>query len=147
MTTPNKKVTDFFKVQKTIQKHKDIVSHSKPDIPKEITLAIIGYREFTDEPIFENHMNEWMKENGGYPNKVTSGEAKGADTLAKHWAYRNKITYIGKPPINYDFLGRNKKIIEEATHVIAFVNKKSKGTWHAVNLAKRKGIPVKLVYI
>lgn len=81
---------------------------------------------------------------------VVSGGAHGVDTFAENAARK-----LGHEVIVYEpdwkahgrkagFL-RNMDIVKEANRMIAFSYENSKGTQHSINLAKKKGIPVKLI--
>lgn len=114
-------------------------------------LAIVGSRDFVNRAQFEEWVAEALTTWGiGVPEVVVSGGARGADTMGENWARSRDIpTQIYRP----DWQGkgkaagfiRNRDIIDEATHVLAFPSRKGKGTQHSIELAKQQKKPV-LVY-
>ena len=85
-------------------------------------------------------------------NNLISGGAKGVDKMAEEWATKNGLSITIFRP-NWDKYGkgagprRNVQIIGAATHCIAFPSKMGKGTQDSIGKAKRKGIPLKVIYI
>lgn len=84
---------------------------------------------------------------------LIEGEAKGADTLARHWAERNGIR-VAPFPANWTQYKRaagpirNAQMLKEGRpeQVIAFHNNlaQSKGTAHMVQLARKAGVPIQI---
>lgn len=82
--------------------------------------------------------------------EIVSGCANGADKLGERYAIERgyKIVYF---PANWE-LGkqagylRNKEMAKYTNALIAFWDKKSKGTWHMINLAKQYSLLYKIVY-
>lgn len=122
-------------------------------------LAIVGSRSFTDYGYLKKSLLEFICE---FPNnyygksinitEVVSGGAEGADKLAERWAIdldiALKIFYpdwnkYGKAagPI------RNKQIIDYCDILIAFWDKKSKGTWNSIDLALKQNKLGQIFYI
>jgi hypothetical protein len=117
----------------------------------EMNLAVVGYRGFNDyeflDGVILQVMDEW-----GAPDRIVSGGARGADTLAERWADDNgveKMIY----PADWDRYGkkagmlRNRQIVDDATHMVAFLSPQSRGTWDSIRKAQTKGIPVRVVQI
>lgn len=81
---------------------------------------------------------------------LVSGAARGTDTIAENAALQRGLQTIIHPA-DWDTHGksagyiRNKYIVRDADRVIAFQYKRSKGTQHTIDIAKKKGIPVKLI--
>ena len=101
-------------------------------------LAIIGSRTFNNYSLLESYLN---------PHKnnislVISGAAKGTDSLSEKWANENNIKTLIFPA-DWNKYGkragyiRNEDIIKNCDNVIAFWDKKSKGTKHALSLCKK----------
>lgn len=112
----------------------------------EIRVAIVGSRIFDDYKLLEKTMDSFVIKHG-IPNLVVSGGAKGADTLGELWAKKNGIkTLIFKPEWKKHGKAagiiRNGDIVNEATHMVAFVKGKSKGTKDSTSKAKKLGIPI-----
>ena len=106
-------------------------------------LAVVGGRDFDNAALM------WFVLERYAASVIISGGARGADSLAEEYAKINELNFICYPPLvtKYDTfaeaaLARNKDIVNAADAVVAFPTKKSRGTWHTVNYAKKKGIPV-----
>lgn len=108
-------------------------------------LAIVGSRTFTNYELLHKIIlaNYKIKDIG----EIISGGAIGSDTLAERFAkqYSIKITVL-KPDWKKFGRGagviRNRDIINEATHVIAFWDGKSPGTKNSIDIAKKLNKPV-----
>ena len=78
---------------------------------------------------------------------VVSGGANGIDTLAEHWAKRNRIEFIAYLAQWNKFgkkagIMRNHEMVEFCDYVFAFWNGKSKGTLDTILYAKKLNVPV-----
>ena len=77
---------------------------------------------------------------------VIAGGANGVDTLAEHWAKKNKIEFVAYPA-RWDKFGkragimRNHEMVEFCDYLIAFWDGKSKGTLDAITYAKQIDVP------
>lgn len=100
-------------------------------------IAIVGSRNFTDKELFDKVVSDIITREG-IPNKVISGGACGADTLAFEWARKNKIEFVVFEP-NYKKYprkernwmapkDRNTTIVENSDLVLAFWDMSSTGT-------------------
>lgn len=114
-------------------------------------LAIVGSRNLSDTKLFEQKMEEVVKQ-WGYPECVVSGGCRGADAYGEAWAKKRGIkTLIFKP--DWKKYGksagiiRNADIIEASTHVIAFPSRNGKGTQNSINRAKSAQKPVQIFFI
>jgi len=102
-------------------------------------IAIVGSRDFTDYEKVEQEVLKHIKVEK--IDKVVSGGAKGADTLAKKFAEKYKITLLEFLP-EWKKYGRgagpmrNTTIIENADVVFAFPTKDSKGTRDSIRKAR-----------
>jgi len=111
-----------------------------------MTVAIIGSRKFTNYREFLQLMPKLDI------TKIISGGATGADSLAHRYALDNDIAYLEFLP-DWDLYGkvagpiRNKLIINNADHVIAFWDGRSKGTASSIKLAQHKGISINVITI
>lgn len=107
-------------------------------------LAIVGSRNCPPIDIAE-HLSE-------IPELIVSGGAKGADTYAKEFAKKHNIPLLEFIP-DYRNKGRqapilrNIKIVENADFILAFWDGRSPGTKFTIDYAKKKGVPVKIVWI
>jgi len=114
-------------------------------------LAIVGYRSFSDYNYFASCVDDYIAGNRSLKIiEIVSGGAKGVDQLAERYADEHQIplriysaewsTY-GKSA----GLRRNAQIVEHASHVLAFLHEKSRGTRNTIRLAQQAGKPVKIV--
>lgn len=104
-------------------------------------VAVIGSRTFTDKKLLEEELDKLNIE------LLISGGAQGADTLAENYAReRNISVLIFKPDYQRHGKGaplvRNKEIVNHAEIIVAFWDKKSRGTKFTVDYAKNKQLPV-----
>lgn len=104
-------------------------------------VAVIGSRTFTDKKLLEEELDKLNIE------LLISGGAQGADTLAENYAReRNIPVLIFKPDYHRHGKGgplvRNKEIVNHAEIIVAFWDKKSRGTKFTVDYAKNKQLPV-----
>lgn len=112
-------------------------------------VAIVGSRDWSKEDLIRDQLDLMKKH---YPTlTIVSGGARGVDTFAERWAKDNKVPTIIYLP-DWERHGRsagfrrNYTIIQEADMVVAFWDKKSKGTEHSINLGIKRGIPVFVFY-
>lgn len=83
--------------------------------------------------------------------EVVSGTASGADTLGEDYA-KERGYGVKRFPANWNKYGlsagykRNKEMAEYGDALIAFWNKKSKGTKNMIDLAEKYGLKIKVVY-
>jgi hypothetical protein len=107
-------------------------------------LAVVGSRSFDDYETLKATLSKRSID------KIVSGGAIGADSLAARYAKENGIELIEFLPDwkkygkTAGFL-RNKQIIDAATHVIAFWDGNSRGTQHSMNLAKLFKKPLEVI--
>ena len=103
-------------------------------------LAIVGSREFTDYDLLCREVAKIQETQT--IDLIVSGGAKGADTLAKKFAAKNRIPLMEFLP-DYSRYGRgaplqrNTLIVQNADWVLAFVTPTSKGTWDTIRKAER----------
>ena len=93
-------------------------------------LAIVGSRSITNYEKISEEIDIFIDE---IPEVIISGGAKGVDSLAEKYAYENNIEILIFKPDWKKFgksagVIRNKDIIQNSTHVLAFWDGSSKGT-------------------
>ena len=104
-------------------------------------VAIIGSREM--------HVTELGAFLPADTELIISGGAKGIDACARDYALGHGIRYVEFLP-DYQRYGkaaplkRNEQIIACADLVIAFWDGKSRGTKHAIDLCRRKNVPIEI---
>lgn len=111
-----------------------------------MNVAIIGSRDYPDLYSVYGYV-------AGLPNdtRVISGGATGVDTAAAMVARRRATLSLTVYRPDYQRYGkqapliRNQSIIEAADRVVAFWDGKSRGTMHAVGIARRLGKPVEII--
>ena len=109
-------------------------------------VAIVGSRSIfpDDDTIFWNMPDQ--------TTKIISGGAKGVDSCAERCANNFGFKFLAVLP-DYPVHGRkaplirNQEIINKCNYVLAFWNGKSSGTGHTINLAKKAGLPVRVVKV
>ena len=107
-------------------------------------LAVIGSRSITSVDL-----KKYL------PSRVTeivSGGAKGVDTLAAEYAKENGLLLTEFLPDYTRYkkaapLKRNEQIARYADAVLAFWDKRSKGTLHTISFFEREGKPVSLIIL
>lgn len=114
-------------------------------------IIIAGSRGFTDYALFNKLMTRMtlmMRE-----VIVVTGDAKGADALARRWAYESGHTYEvwraewekhGKAA----GILRNEEMIKDSGGkiLIAWWDGRSSGTRDAITRARKHGLKVKIIY-
>ena len=100
-------------------------------------VAVIGSRSFTNYELLKKTLDELTG-----IEKIISGGAAGADSLAEQWARENNIeTVIYKPDWAKYGRGagvvRNRLIIEDCDWCIAFWDGESKGTKSSIEHSKK----------
>lgn len=86
--------------------------------------------------------------------EIISGTARGGDTFGE-WYSGLIHASLKQFPADWGSLGkragyvRNKQMADYATHLIAILDLKvpSKGTRHMINLAKEKGLKIRVIYL
>lgn len=118
-----------------------------------VKLAIVGSREFTDYEKLCREVEDWKKNNKvECIDYIVSGGCVGTDKLGERYANDNHIKTIIHLP-NWTKYGRaagpirNKLIVADATHLIAFMHANSRGTLQCYNYAVSQGVPVHKVDI
>lgn len=114
-------------------------------------VLVCGSRTITDYNYVERILEEILDDHV-LIDLIISGGAKGPDSLAQEWAFRNLIP-CQLFPAEWEKHGRsagyrrNEQMLNELTAsnrdiVIAFHDGQSKGTKHMIDISVKKGIPV-----
>jgi len=100
-------------------------------------LAIVGYRKYTNWADFCTKLNGLFKRIGD-PEMIITGDAKGADEMARSYAENanielkvfyadwNKYGRVAGPK-------RNVFVVQECDKAVVFVSKFSKGSYDVIN--------------
>ena len=84
------------------------------------------------------------------PTLILCGEAEGADTLGKKYAFDRGLA-VEPHPADWRKNGRgagymrNREMLKTADALVAFWDGSSRGTKHMIDIAKEAGIPVRVV--
>ena len=113
-------------------------------------LAIVGSRDFVDYDLLRQKALELFEI--GKIDKIISGGARGADTLAERFADEFNIPKEIHPA-DWKTYGRaagyirNQRIVRCCDELIAFWMNNSSGTKHSIELAKQAGKKVHIVCV
>ena len=105
-------------------------------------IAVIGSRNIT-----VTDFGQYVLEG----DEIVSGGAKGVDKCAEEYARQNGLKLIVFLP-EYERYGRaapiirNQKIVDYADKVVAFWNRRSKGTLSVIKYAQKIGKPCEIVF-
>tara|TARA_R110002096_G_scaffold338000_1_gene531284 strand:+ start:333 stop:683 length:351 start_codon:yes stop_codon:yes gene_type:complete len=113
-------------------------------------LIIAGSRNFTDYQKLKTECSQFLQEHKNI-EIVSGGHYKGADRLGIQYAKEKGFNLI-KFPAEWNKLGkaagpiRNKEMANYADALIVFWDGKSSGTKNMIQLAKQKGIIIKIIH-
>lgn len=119
----------------------------------DIKLIVAGGREFNDYSLLKKTIRGLLFEDEFFKIVVVSGGARGADQLGERFA-REYCLEIDRYVPNWEPNGvfdrsagfkRNAVMADNATHLLAFWDGESRGTKSMINIARRKGLSVKVV--
>jgi hypothetical protein len=119
---------------------------------KPFRIIIAGGRDFNNYKMLVDFCDNLLLEvvvTMGKDIKVVCGMADGADTLGKKYADANKFE-VAEYPAEWKKYGksagyrRNEQMAANADALIAFWDGISKGTGHMIDIAKSKGLPVRV---
>ena len=114
-------------------------------------VIIAGGRDFNDYPLLKAKCDNILADKTAtHRIIVVSGAAKGADSLGEQYA-REKGYTIEQYPADWNAHGRaagpirNTQMANSADALIAFWDGQSKGTKSMINIAKTKGLGVRVI--
>ncbi len=108
-----------------------------------MTIAVVGSRDFDGY----NYLSKSLEIYFPTIDKIISGGARGADSLAARYAKEHDIPLIEFLP-DWDRYGksagfkRNQQIVDATNVVVAYWDGKSHGTKHSINIADALQKPV-----
>lgn len=124
-----------------------------------INLVIVGSSRFYDFSVVEEAIEKWTQMEAD-PDLVITGGASGVDYLAERWAENNNVPHAvfneewGVPRNGLEDPGRHEasttlthRLIDAATHVIAFPSPTSKWTRIVIEMVEERGIPFTVVEV
>jgi predicted Rossmann fold nucleotide-binding protein DprA/Smf involved in DNA uptake len=117
----------------------------------EPTLAIVGYRYFTDYERFCRVVDKFIAEHGR-PYRIISGGCIGADQMAERYAKEHGIAVnVFEPnkslPGNSGFAVRDREIARACTYMIAFPSPSGRGTQLTIKFARECGKEVAVEFV
>ena len=113
-------------------------------------VIIAGTRTFDDFDLLCRKCDVFFSDKK--PTAIICGEARGADTLGRRYAEDHGIS-VESYPADWDHYGRsagfirNKEMASRADALVAFWDGKSRGTKNMIEIARSKGIPIRVVMI
>ena len=124
-----------------------------------INLVVVGSSRYYDYSVIEEILDQWI-ELEAYPDIIIVGGASGVDYLAERWANNNNIPFVvfsemwAKPRPGLEDSGRGEaptdltdKLLDAATHVLAFESKTSKWTKIVAEMANDIGLPTYVYHL
>jgi hypothetical protein len=117
---------------------------------KPIKIIIAGGRTFSDYELLKKTCDKLLKTVSKIrPIVIVSGTARGADKLGERYAKEHGYTIESYKPNwnkgNQAGYIRNTEMGDNADVLIAFWNGTSKGTKHMIDIAKEKGLQVRVI--
>jgi len=112
-------------------------------------VIIAGGRDFVDSLYLHKTLDKLLSGKHYDEVIILSGRARGADTLGENYGVSKGIR-VDVYPANWDKYGksagyrRNAEMANDADALVAFWDGKSRGTMHMINLAKEKGLQVRV---
>ncbi|QDP66524.1 MAG: hypothetical protein Tp1111DCM1126091_30 [Prokaryotic dsDNA virus sp.] len=112
-------------------------------------VIIAGGRDFNDYALMKRKLDHLFSKR--MPDEIVSGNARGADALGERYAKEHSID-LKLFPANWSEHGRaaghirNAEMANYGTHLVAFWDKRSRGTLNMIETAKKKGLNVRVVY-
>ena len=114
-------------------------------------VIVAGGRKFNDYPLLENKLDNILSEVcKTHTVHIVSGRAFGADKLGEQYASSKKLDVIPYPA-DWKKYGksagykRNALMADNADALVAFWDGKSRGTMHMIDLAKSKGLKIRVI--
>lgn len=112
-------------------------------------VVIAGGRDFVDIGLMLEYMDRCLQGKLDHNIRIISGTARGADRTGEIYASArgHKVIHM---PAQWDTYGksagyrRNVEMAEAADAVICFWDGKSKGTKHMIDIAKERGLPLRV---
>jgi hypothetical protein len=113
-------------------------------------VLVCGGRDFLRGDIVDEELN--LIDRNDPISAIIEGGARGADMYAASWANRHDVENI-RFHADWNKYGkqagilRNIKMLEEGNPdlVLGFPTRKSKGTWHMLQIAHAEGVKIKVI--
>lgn len=115
-----------------------------------ITKVIVaGSRGFNDYDLLKSKLDFYLSKCSNV--EIVSGTCYGADKLGEQYAIKHNLP-IKQFPADWNRYGksagyiRNSQMADYANACVVFWDGKSRGTQHMINLARAKGLALRIVY-
>lgn len=111
-------------------------------------VIIAGGRDFNDYALLERKCDRLFRNRR--PTAIISGLARGADSLGARYARERGIDVM-EFPADWGRFGkragiiRNQSMLQEADALVAFWDGISRGTGNMIGIARKAGIPVRII--
>ena len=115
------------------------------------TIIIAGSRDWTDRELIKLELNRVVEEcHDREPITVVTGGARGADTIGHDVAVdagHATTVMFAKWDMHGNSAGykRNVEMAKVSTHLLAFWDGHSRGTMHMINIARERGLNVRVI--
>ena len=112
-------------------------------------VIVAGSRTFDDFVLMRQKLDSILSRKGDQV-EIVSGGARGADALGYEYAHFRQYT-VTVMKAKWDVHGkkagylRNVDMAKYADALVAFWDGKSKGTGHMIDIAKKKGMPIRVI--
>ena len=127
------------------------IERAKQELEKlEVNIIVAGSRSFNNYELLEQKLDAILQNLDTQDIQIISGRANGADKLGERYAKEHSIKYLVFN-VNWAEHGkragvkRNIEMSQVADALIAFWDGKSRGTRHMIDLAKQKGLLVRVI--
>jgi hypothetical protein len=111
-------------------------------------VIIAGSRDFNDQALLYERCDHLLSQQSDVV--VISGAARGADQMGERYATDRGLGIV-RMPADWETHGkragylRNNAMLERADAVIAFWDGTSRGTANMIDIARKAGVPVRVV--
>ncbi len=115
-------------------------------------IAVIGSRGFSDYSFFAEKLELIISKLEGEVEFISGGCKSGGDALIAMHCKENSLKLVEHLP-DWDKFGkragflRNKLIVDDCTHLIAYWDGVSKGTKSSIDMAQKQNKPIRIVTI
>lgn len=113
-------------------------------------IIVAGSRSFDAYGLLDRKLSHLFQRLTPDDTAIISGTARGADSMAEHWAWQHRFEVL-RFPAQWDVHGRragyirNEQMLEVATGLVAFWDGQSRGTAHMIGIAREKDLRVVVV--
>lgn len=129
----------------------EVLWHLKEEMGNSPPFRVIvaGGRTFQNYELLKSSLDHLLR-NRLPAVTIVSGTASGADTLGERWAQERGLS-VARYPADWNRYGksagyrRNEQMAQNADALVAFWDGESRGTMHMINIARQRGLLVRVV--